>query len=67
MRGELALPFVVTALQHVLHLQLQLRIQPIEPDHLAGQRPGRREAVGELVDVGSPVDFPGVGVGLAKR
>ena len=36
--GELALPVVVAALQHVLHLQLQLRGQPVEPDHLAGQR-----------------------------
>jgi len=51
----------VAALQHVLHLQLQLRGEPLEPDRLAGQR-DLSEAVGELVDVGSAVDLPGVGV-----
>lgn len=55
-RGQLALPIVVTALQHVLQFQLQLTGQPVEPDLLAGQRGFGGEAVGELVNVGSAVD-----------
>jgi hypothetical protein len=65
--GELALPVVVPALQNVLQFQLQLRAQPVELDHLAGQRGLGGEAIGELVDFGSPVHLPGVGVGLAER
>jgi hypothetical protein len=67
-RGEgLGGPLVVTALQHVLDLQTQLRAQQVQPDDLLLGGRDLLEAADEDLDLGSPVDLPGVDVGVAER
>jgi len=66
-RGCLGGALVVAALQRVLNLQPELGAEPVQPDGFLFAGSDRREALDERGDVGVPVGFPGVGVGVAER